>query len=74
MFRGFRVAVRRFLARWRRQRQAARQRAELSAVDARTLRDLGFDRSEIGSVVAEISGGARRTRVLSQRARRHSPL
>ena len=73
MFRGLRVAVRRLVARWLRRRQAARMRAELRAVDTRTLRDLGFDRSEIDSVVAEISGGARRTRVVSQRALRHLP-
>jgi uncharacterized protein YjiS (DUF1127 family) len=73
MFRGFRIAARRLLARWRRQRQAARMRAELRAVDARTLRDLGFHHSEIDSVVAEICGGARCTRVVSQRALRHLP-
>ncbi|MFO1315535.1 MAG: DUF1127 domain-containing protein [Burkholderiales bacterium] len=71
IFRGFRAAVRRFLARWRRGRHAARMRAELRAVDPRTLRDLGFVRSEIDSVVAEISGNAACTRVVSQHARRH---
>ena len=67
------VAVRRFLARWRRHRQAARMSTSLHALDARTLRDLGFARCEIDSVVAEISGGAWCTRVVAQRARRHSP-
>jgi uncharacterized protein YjiS (DUF1127 family) len=73
MFRGLRVAVRRFVARWRRQRQAARMSAELRALDLRTLRDLGFHHSEIDSVVAETSGGTGCTRVVSQRAPRHPP-
>jgi uncharacterized protein YjiS (DUF1127 family) len=73
MLRGFRVAVRRFLARWHRQRHAARMRAELRALDLRTLRAIGFHHSEIDSVVAEISGDARCTRVASQRARRRLP-
>lgn len=69
--RKLRIAARRLLAGWLRRRQAARMRAELRAVDARALRDLGFDRSEIDSVVAEISGDAERTRVTSRRARCH---
>ena len=71
--REFRIATRRLIARWLRQRQAARMSAELRRLDARTLRDLGFDRSEIDSVVAEITGDAECTRVVSQRARRHPP-
>jgi uncharacterized protein YjiS (DUF1127 family) len=71
LLRTARFAVRRFLARWRRHRQAARMSASLHALDARMLHDLGFDRSEIDSVVAEISGDARSTRVVSRRARRH---
>jgi uncharacterized protein YjiS (DUF1127 family) len=69
--RRFRIAARRLLARWLRQRQAARMSAELRRLDARTLRDLGFDRSEIDSVVAEITGDAERTRVVSRRVRWH---
>jgi uncharacterized protein YjiS (DUF1127 family) len=73
LLRTARGAVPRFLARWWRHRQAARMSASLHTLDARTLRDLGFDRSEIDSVVAEISGDARCTRVVARLARRHSP-
>lgn len=69
--RRLRNAARRLFARWLRQRQAARMCAELQAIDSRTLRDLGFDRSEIDSVVAEISGDAERTRLTSRRVRCH---
>jgi len=43
------------------QRAYATYRA-LNALDTRTLRDLGFDRSELMSVAAELSGGAAITR------------
>ena len=35
------------------------------AEDHRMLKDLGLDRSEIGSVAAEMTGDAERTRMLS---------
>jgi len=73
LLRTARVVVRRFLARWRQHRRAAQMSAALHALDARTLRDLGFHRGEIDSVVAEITGDAECTRVISQRARRHPP-
>jgi hypothetical protein len=45
--------------------------AELRGVDPRVLRDVGLDRSEIDSVVAEITGAAPRTRIAALRVRRH---
>lgn len=71
LLRALRVAVPRFVARWRRYRQAAAMSATLHSLDASTLRDLGFHRSEIDSVVAEITGGAETTRVHTQRAQRY---
>jgi len=50
----------------RRQRQATAQ--TLHSLDDRTLRDLGFHRSEIGSVAAEIGGQAKTTYVRAQLA------
>ena len=47
-------------------RQRKKERAAYDALrhlDDRMLRDLGFDRSEIASVAAEVSGTAERTRV-----------
>lgn len=70
-FRGLRAAVRRWFAGWRRPREAARMAAELRGVDPRVLRDVGLDRSEIDSVVAEITGAAPRTRVAALRVWRH---
>ena len=47
-----------------RQRQAAKSIYDtLSDLDDRTLRDLGFDRSEITSLAAEVTGRAEPTRV-----------
>jgi len=69
--RALRFAVRRFVARWRRHRQAAAMRATLRALDAHTLRDLGFHPSEIESVVAEVTGDAEPTRMCTQRTLRH---
>jgi uncharacterized protein YjiS (DUF1127 family) len=47
------------LNRLRRQRQ---QRTELRLLDPMALRDLGIDRSELGSIAAEASGAASCTR------------
>ena len=57
--------LRRYFAAWQRQRQARQNHLALHRLDERTLRDLGFDRSEIGSLVAEIGDQApTRVRVL----------
>lgn len=47
------------VADWRRR---ARQRAELASLDDRTLRDLGLDRSELSSILAEGCGASEATR------------
>jgi uncharacterized protein YjiS (DUF1127 family) len=55
-------ALRGLAKRISRRRQAADTRAALDELDDRTLRDLGFHRTEIGSIAAEASGDAERTR------------
>jgi uncharacterized protein YjiS (DUF1127 family) len=64
------TAARRMYAKWKQRQQARATYVALSELDARTLRDLGFDRSEIRSVAAEVAGDADSTRarlVLTQR-------
>ena len=53
----------RVYARHRQRRRARDTYDALRNLDDRMLRDLGFDRSEITSVAAEVSGGAARTRM-----------
>lgn len=55
--------LRRHRAAWRRQAQARQTHLALRELDERSLRDLGFDRSELGSLAAEIDGQAGPTRV-----------
>jgi uncharacterized protein YjiS (DUF1127 family) len=55
--------ARRAYARHRQRRQASAFYDALCQLDDRTLRDLGFDRSEIRSVAAEVTGEAECTRV-----------
>lgn len=55
--------ARRAYARYRQRRQARVTYDILRRLDDRTLRDLGFDRSEIRSVAAELTGEAEYTRV-----------
>jgi len=50
-------------ARYRQRRQASAFYDALRQLDDHTLRDLGFDRSEIRSVVAEVTGEAEHTRL-----------
>jgi uncharacterized protein YjiS (DUF1127 family) len=51
----------RLLAAWHRQRMQRATVETLSALDDRTLHDLGFHRAEIGAVAAEIGGFAETT-------------
>lgn len=55
--------ARRAHARHQQRRQAKAAYDMLRQLDDRTLHDLGFDRSEISSVAAEVTGIAERTRV-----------
>lgn len=66
--------VRRTVARWKRQQQARATYLALRALDARTLRDLGFDRSEILSVAAEVAGDADSTRARLVLTRQSQPF
>lgn len=62
--------ARQMLAEWKRRRQTRDTYLALRALDARALRDLGFDRSEILSVAAEVIGDADPTRARSVQALR----
>lgn len=55
--------LRRLLANYRQSRQTHATYRALSRLDARALRDIGFDRSEIRSVAAEAGGLAAVTRI-----------
>ena len=57
------AGVRDARAAFRRRREARVMRAGLHELDDRTLRDIGFTRSEIESVVAEATGEAEWTRL-----------
>jgi len=61
--RAVRVVLRSAYSRYRDYRQQSALYDTLSELDDRTLRDLGFDRSEIRSVAAEWAGEAEATRV-----------
>ncbi|HTN49089.1 MAG TPA: DUF1127 domain-containing protein [Burkholderiaceae bacterium] len=56
-------ATHRAAAAWRRHRDLHATAVALRALDARTLRDLGFDPSETGSVAMELHGRAAPTRM-----------
>ena len=53
---------RRMVTRWKQRQQARATYAALRALDPRILRDLGFHRSELMSVAAEVVGVADSTR------------
>ena len=63
IFRSIGSIARLAYARHRQRRQARATYDALRHLDDRMLRDLGFDRSEITSVAAEVAGTAARTRV-----------
>lgn len=63
-------ALRRRRAAWQQRREARDNHLALRGLDERTLRDLGIDRSEIGSLVAEFGNQAEPTRVRALRALR----
>ena len=62
-------AARRAWQRYLRRRQMHAAYQALVALDDRALRDLGFHRSEIMSVAAELAGEAERTRMLPRAPR-----
>lgn len=49
-------------AAWKQRAQARATYRALASLDARTLRDLGLDRSELMSIAAELTGTTHRTR------------
>jgi uncharacterized protein YjiS (DUF1127 family) len=51
-----------FIERWVEYRRMRAENAALAHLDAATLRDLGIDRCEIGSCVAEFNGSSQVTR------------
>jgi uncharacterized protein YjiS (DUF1127 family) len=63
-------AVRRLHASWSMARSARATYLALRELDARTLHDLGLDRSEMRSVAAEIAGESERTRIQALRTLR----
>ena len=63
-------AVRRLHASWSMARSARATYRALRQLDARTLHDLGLDRSEMRSLAAEIAGESDRTRIQALRTLR----
>jgi uncharacterized protein YjiS (DUF1127 family) len=53
--------IHRFVAAWHRQRMHRATVETLSALDDRTLHDLGFHRAEIAGVAAELGGATETT-------------
>jgi uncharacterized protein YjiS (DUF1127 family) len=63
MLRALGATLRRAYSDWQRRNHARAVQAALSKLDPWTLHDLGFERSEISSVAAELSGSAELTRM-----------
>ena len=57
------AVARRIYGTWRQRQQAWATYRALRDLDARTLRDIGLDRSELRSIAAEVSGAIEVTRV-----------
>ncbi len=62
--------TRRYVNEWYRHRMAWDTYKSLRRLDARTLRDVGLDRSEMGSIADEITGEAEATRIHALRSLR----
>ena len=67
------AALRQAYRRYQKRREAAATYDALQQLDDRALNDLGFDRSELGSVAAELADGAERTRLQVPRQAQRSP-
>ncbi len=61
--------ARRVITQWKHRQYARATYAALRGLDARVLRDLGFHRSELMSIAAEMSGAAESTRILVRHSR-----
>jgi uncharacterized protein YjiS (DUF1127 family) len=63
-------AIDRAVTRWREYRALRRTYNALADLDQRTLRDIGLDAHEAGSIAAELAGRAERTRMQALRTLR----
>jgi uncharacterized protein YjiS (DUF1127 family) len=63
------TAVRESWTRWAQRREARATMLALSELDDHTLHDIGLDRSEIGSIAAEVASSAAASRVRVLQAR-----
>jgi len=61
--------ARRLITQWKHRQHARAAYAALRGLDARVLRDLGFHRSELMSIAAEMAGAAESTRILVRHSR-----
>jgi len=61
------AALRNTAAAWKRSRRRRSRLRELESLDERMLRDIGVDRSELQSLVAELTGDAPATRRAAMR-------
>ena len=61
--------TRRAITQWKHRQYARATYAALRGLDARVLRDLGFHRSELMSIAAEMAGAADATRIVVRHSR-----